>query len=179
MTYFLINYDPGLDRKASPGSKMPFEFQGIFTIAYPKTQVTKRKGAVANPIDPIDMGYLVLKKGINQVIADEWTLALSQLAESHSATSSEIVRQIRQGVIKVYKPDENKQGRNSSEFSDYNDLVDIISNQGDRNWLNFSLQVERRTSEHDGGDVQTLLRARLQELDDNAAMILSNGVLSY
>lgn len=176
--YNPVIYLPQNNKKPLPSSKMQFGFEGTFTISYPKNKITPKSNPKTNNLDSIEMDYIVLEKGTNhEIIGTEWENAISQLSVSNPSAADEIKTLVKLRVITVYQPDEGKSGRNSVDFSNFNDLTEIISHSRDRQWLSFSLQVERRSSDLDGGDVQKLLSDRLQELDDEAGVVASGGVI--
>jgi len=109
----------------------------------------------------LEVGMVVLKEGTNFVDKDAW-VAVS----SHANNKPILDRLLRERVISVYEPDVEKQGRETTDFSTFEAVEDIVNNCFDAEWLTFCLQIDRRTGESDEGDVRQLINRRLAELQD-------------
>lgn len=142
---------------------MPFGNMGVRVLGYPKSREKIANGNGKKGIEQIEMDYITLREGINQIPSVEWEAAIA-----HSPNNIEIKRLISQSVISVFSPSEGKLGRCTADFSDFQDVFEIVNNCNDKEWLLFSLQTDTRISEQDGGDVQQLIRERLQVLEEMA-----------
>ena len=128
-----------------------------------RRKVTTPSGSSITTYAPVELDQLMLLEGVNFGIkAEIW-----DKINSKESQKQETDKLIGDRIITIYRPDPGKQGRDSTDFSNFQELADIITNCKDENWLQLSLQVETRAEA--GNDVRKLLSERFTLLQQQNA----------
>lgn len=167
MSYVQILYLPRSERKSKG---MPFGNMGDRVFAFPKHRTDKATAANGNgkrgQLEPIEMDYVVIKEGTNQVAQADW-----EAAAAYATHANDIKRLMSQSILNVFEPAEGKIGRTTADFEDFQDVTEIVNHCKNIEWLSFSLQIDTREDESAGGDVRQLIRDRLNELEEAAGVV--------
>lgn len=150
---------------------MPFGNQGDLVLSFSKKVPTPSNGSGKNRNEPVEMDFVALHKGTNEIDVAQWEAAIN-----HPFTATEIKRLMSKNCIFVYKPDEGKIGRDTTDFASFEDVEQIVSYCNDVEWLTLSMQVDRRSHERDGGDVRRLIQERLIEIEERKNIVRGGSV---
>lgn len=159
--YVAIIYHPRMEKKSE---SFPYGGMSQIAFSFPKKALPPAtNGRGKNSDEPIELDFVALQHDQTMfVLAEQWVHVLSYLPNK-----AKIDELIKQGALRVFPPDADKLGRDTTDWSDFDVVTEIVNNCRDEQWLNLCLQVDRRVGENGDGDVRKLIAERVRSLRED------------
>lgn len=113
--------------------------------------------------EPIETDFVAIPHDQTMfALTEAWEMVLE-----FAPNKAKIDDLIKQGALRIFSPDPEKLGRDTTDWSDFDVVTEIVNSCKDEQWLNLSLQVDRRVGENGEGDVRKLIAERLRSLKED------------
>ena len=157
--YTAIIYHPRSEKKSEA---FPYGGMSGMVFSFVKKSLLSGNGK-GKSTDPIDTDFVAIQHDQTMfVLTESWAQVLE-----FAPNKARIDELIKQGALRVFPPDPEKLGRDTTDWSDFDVVTEIVNSCKDEQWLNLSLQVDRRVGENGDGDVRKLIAERLRSLRED------------
>lgn len=130
--------------------------RGKQIFSYALNRQTQAGGRGSKKIEEVELGQLVLNRGVNFVDAAEWAKV-----EAMPTNESPLKWMKTKGALLIYAPDADEPVGATSDYADISTVADIVNNCEDVDWLRRSLARDQRRP------VFELISQQLKEIEEN------------
>lgn len=156
--YIAIIYHPRMEKKSEA-----FPYGGMSGMVFSYVKKSALNNGRKGGNDPIETDFVAIPHDQTMFVLTE---AWAQVLE-FTPNKAKIDELLKQSALRIFPPDPEKLGRDTTDWSDFGTVTEIVNSCKDEQWLNLSLQVDRRVGENGDGDVRKLIAERLRSLRED------------